>query len=392
MDQNINNNITLVDILKLFKGKFVKMVCIALVVGIFAASLGASLVFVFTEYTGSVLLHISPKDESRSIMNLVASDRFAEMLLLDEYGLPPKEDCDETAYNEALEAAKAYFAARETKIDLSKEKELFAYSFAIVEQHYNSLNEEYLRLAELVAIYKSTPSDNAPLDPGHIEATKKYEAQLDAATEARNEYKVNVRDVELQKGLELDKKIAEANRTLKDARNLYEELSEIVLAKWRKDPQIDALARKVSHSITVEYELNLTKDEVNSIDDSLILDYNNYGLLRISISSQESDEFVADVLDRIIEKAPFYIERNLEKTLQVSEAHCTVMSTFAHPSSSASEDLQSNVIIYGVTGTIGWLLIHSAVIVIVGLLPPDLQPSKKTKKTKADKQESENAA
>ncbi len=392
MDQN-TNNITLVDILKLFKGKFVKMVCVALVVGIIAASLGAGLVFVSADYSGSVLLHLSPQDASRSILSLVSSDRFAEMLLLDEYGLPPKEDCDEAAYNEALEAAKAYFAAREKRIELSKEDELFAYSFALVEQRYKNLDEEYTRLLNILTILKNSDIGKNTVDPIHSETTQRYQKLVDEAAESRNKYKTEVYDVETQERLELDKRIAEANRNLKDARNLYDELSEKVLVEWRNDPTTDSLARKISSSITAEYELNLTKEELNHLgDESLILEHNNYSLIRINISSQDSEEFVADVLDRIIEKAPFYIERNLEKTLQVPEAHCTVMSTLAHPSSTANADLTSNTVTYGAIGFVAYFAVHAVVVVIVGLLPPDLQPKKKNKKSKADKKENESAA
>ena len=392
MDQN-SNNITLGDILRLFKGKLKKMICFALVVGIVAGALGAALVFVSAEYSGSVLLHLAPQDASRAIMSLVSSDRFAEALLLDEYGLPPKKDCDETDYNEALEAAKAYYAAREEKIKLSKEDELFAYSFALVEQHYNNLNEEYTRLLNILTVYKNSEIGKPAVDATHLETTQKYQKLVDEAAEARNKYKSEVRDVEVQKRLELDKKIAEANRNLKDARDLYEELSEKVLIKWRNDPAVDSLARKISSSITAEYELSLTKDEMDNLtDDTLILDYNNHSLLRIKVSSQESEEFVADILDRIIEKAPFYVEINLEKTLQVAQANCTVMSTLAHPSNSANAELHSNVIVYGAVGVAGSLLVHAVIIVIVGLLPPDLQPKKKNKKSKADKKETENAA
>ena len=392
MDQN-SNNITLGDILRLFKGKLKKMICFALVVGILAGAVGAALVFVSAEYSGSVLLHLAPQDASRAIMSLVSSDRFAEALLLDEYGLPPKKDCDETDYNEALEAAKAYYAAREEKIKLSKEDELFAYSFALVEQHYNNLNEEYIRLLNILTVYKNSEVGKPAVDATHLETTQKYQKLVDEAAEARNKYKSEVRDVEVQKRLELDKKIAEANRNLKDARDLYEELSEKILIKWRNDPAVESLARKISSSITAEYELSLTKDEMDNLtDDTLILDYNNHSLLRIKVSSQESEEFVADVLDRIIEKAPFYVEINLEKTLQVAQANCTVMSTLAHPSNSTNAELLSNVIVYGAVGVAGSLLVHAVIIVIVGLLPPDLQPKKKNKKSKADKKETENAA
>ncbi len=392
MDQN-TNSITLADVLRLFKGKLKKIVCIALAVGILAACLGSVLFFTEEEYSGSVLIYVYPADTTYLVLNLLSSDKFAEALLLDEYGLPNKEDCDEAEYNAALEAAKAYYAAREAKKELARENELFAYSFAFIEQHYNSLNEEYTRIAELLAMYKSTPSENAPLDPGHIEATQKYEAQLDAAAEARNEYKVNVRDVEVQKKLDLEKRIAEANRALKDARDEYEELSEVVLAKWRKDPKVESLARAMSGAISCEYEKNLSSDDLEQIkDEELLVESTNTNIIKISVSSKLGREFVADVLDRIIEKSPDFVERSIEKAQKVSEAECTVLSTFAHPTNSSSSSIYKNIAIYGAIGFVAYFAVHAVVVVIVGLLPPDLQPSKKTKKTKADKQESENAA
>ena len=392
MDQN-NSSITLADVLRLFKGKLKKIVCIAIVVGVLAACVGVAISYSDDNYSGTVHLYLAPGDTSHLVLNLISSDKFAEVLLLDEYGLPPKAECNEEDYNAAIEAAKEFYAARQAKIALARENELFAYSFALVEQHYNSLNEEYIRIAELVAIYKSTPNESASMDPGHVEATKKYEAQLDAAAEARNEYRINVRDVEVQKRLDLEKRIAEANRALKDARERYEQLSEKVLAKWRETPEVKTMARAMSDAISCEYVKNLSSDDIDKIkNDELLVDSTNVNLIKISVSSSAGKEFVADVLDRIKAKASDYVELNIEKAQKVSEAECSVLSTFASPTSNADSSLVKNAVIYGAIGFIGYFVLHSVVVVIVGLLPPDLQPQKKSKKAKNNKKETESAA
>ena len=381
MDQN-TNNITLADILRMFKGKMTKIICLALIVGVLASAVGAWLAVSDASYSGNVLIYMTPADESHSILNLVNSDRFSEALLLDEYGLPSKEYCDEDEYNAALEAAKVFYAARAAKAELVREDELFSYSFAIVEQQYNRLHEEYQRIFQILSIYKNAQTDTV-VDPSHIATTNKYEALLEEAENARNKYAQEVRNAEIQKRLELDKKIAEANRHLDDTRKEYTNLSEKILTKWRNDPEIQSLIRQISSAIKCEYKRNLTTEEMDSFkDESAIIEYNNKHILDIQLSTGVSEEFAEYVIDLVKEKAPLFLALNLEKYYKTTKSDCTVLSTVAGPSNSVKANAIENAIIYGAIGAVASILIHSVVIVIGGFLPPDIAPKKKNKKSK----------
>ncbi len=391
MEQN-TNAITFVDILRMFAGKGKKIICIVLIAGILCGAAGLCFSILTTPYGGSITLNVSVTDGSRSLITLLSSDKFAERLLLDENGLPPKEYCNADDYQAALDAAIAYNAAREDKKELYREQQMFEYNFALVEDQYNLLNEEYNRIYSILSMYKNAQTDEVAKDPSHAETTKKYEKLLEEAAEKRNTYKDEVRNKEMTKKLELNQNIAIANRVLKDARELYDDASAKVIAQWRQDPEIRDLVSAISSSISCEYMQRFENIDVATDDATDPTELENSRFIIINVSTSEGREFAEDILQRISDVAPEYAEEKLERLSGATEPDCTLISTLANATAQNKKSPIVTAATFAAVGAIAMFVISAAIVIIIGLLPPELAPKKRDKKLKAKTQEPESAA
>ena len=158
MDQNMQNNmtkpLTFVDVIRMFKTKTVIIiVCISLV----AALLGGLASFLYlnrTTYYGSeITFYLTSKDGTHALLPLLNSDSFAEKLLLDENGLPPKAECDEDDYNNASDKVKAYNDALAIKRDSEKKAETLIAQVSEKKAVYDLRLAEYTRIYDLLNAY-----------------------------------------------------------------------------------------------------------------------------------------------------------------------------------------------------------------------------------------------
>ena len=389
MDQN-SNVITFADIVLMFKGKGKAFLCFVLIAAVICGAVGFCLSIFTTQYGGSVTLNVSVTDGTRSLITLLSSDRFAERLLLDENGLPPKEYCNADDYAAAVEAAKAYNAAREVKKELYREQQMFEYNFALIEERYTQLNEEYTRVYNILSMYKNAQTDEVAKDPSHAETTKKYEKLLEEAAENRNTYRDEVRAPEVTKKLELNQGMAIARQTLKDTREVYDDASAKVIAQWRQDPEIKQLVTSMSNAISCEYMQLYEGIEVATDDKVDPAELENSRFIVLNISTAEGREFAEDILQRIFDVAPEYVEENLERLSGATEPQCTIISTLAN----ATEQNENNPItmtaIFAAIGAVAVAALFALVVIIKSLLPTDSTNEKKNKK--AQSKESESAA
>ena len=145
MEQNKVNEskgtIRLVDLLGLFVKKFKAIVIVSLIVAIIAGSLGAVLDVMDSECVAEVNVQVSPVDESDRLLMNLRSGRFAEQLLLEENGLPPKSECNAEDYEKALDAIKAFEDAREKR--WNKHVENATFHMTEIENTYKRLEAEY---------------------------------------------------------------------------------------------------------------------------------------------------------------------------------------------------------------------------------------------------------
>lgn len=390
MDQN-SGTITFAEIVAMFKGKGKAFLCCILVAAIVCGAIGFGFSFLTREYGGTVTLNVSVTDATRSLITLLSSDRFAERLLLDENGLPPQEYCNDEDYKVALEAAEAYNAAREAKKKLYREQQMFEYDFAIIEERYNTLNEEYTRVEKIIEVYKSVWSESVANDPGHAEATQRYQDLLDEIAEKRNTYRDEVRAPEVTKKLELNKEMAVAKQTLKDAREAYDDASSKVISQWRQDPEVKKLVTAMSAAISCEYMQlfeGVDIPEGENIDPASL---ENSRFLVLTIKTSEGQELAEDILKRIFDVAPDYVEENLERLSGATEPQCSIISTLANATEQGESSPIKSAAVFAAIGAVVVAAVFVLVVIIKSLLPT-YSDDKKSKKAKKQNEKSETAA
>ncbi len=377
------NLLTLADVVKMFKGKLKAIICIALICAVIGAGVGVLLSFTDAVYGGEIKFYLSPGESSQTLIPLLQSEAFAERLLLDEYGLPPKSECKAEDYDAALAAVKAEQEARAEKLRLSKVVAAYPYELALVEEEYKVLSDEYSRIYNLLNIYKSAPAEAVSSQAEHLQMISEYEKQLDAAAKARNTYKAEKYDPAMAKKLELDEEYYAARRALDDARKLSDELVEKAVAPWREKEEIKELVGIIQESVTYSYAKIIDSDKVTESQDNL-----NVAFLEISVNVKNNPEAAENIMNMIKKRTPDFVENKIERITGTSEAHCTLISTFADSEDVGDTSLIKNTVIYGAVAAVAAIALTCVIIIIKGLLPPELL----TKKEKKKKKKSDNSA
>jgi len=373
--------VSFVDVLRMLCGKTKTVVCITLILAIIGAVAG----FVFTEltsvYGAEITFYLTPKENSQVLLPILQSEAFAEKLLLDENGLPPIEDCDSADYAAALAAVTAEKEAREEKLRLSKAIIAYPYELAIIEAEYNNLNNERVRIHDLLKMYKSA-QDEIAKQPDHLAKIAEYEQRLAEVEQAWRTYKTEKYDPAVSKKLQLEEEYYLAKRTLKDARETADELVEKVLSKWRENEDVRNLVSVIQRSVTYEYTKILDNTTANQK-----VENQNTSFLVITVAVERDSEMAETIVQMIKERTPSFVEKEIERITGEAEAECTLTSTFVEAKDTGDSSLIQNLIIFGVIGAVLGAAFACVGIVVTNLLPEDLRPQKNDKKNKkaADK-------
>ena len=386
MDQNTQpkstDQITVVDVIKMFRGKLRLLICLALVGAIIGGALGVATSAMSASYGATVNFYLTTQDGTKALLPLLQSESFAEKLLLDENGLPPKADCNAEDYEAALAAVKAHNDAREEKRELSRQLALFPYELAIVEEKFNALSTEYTRVFNLLTTYKSAATEGTVTDKNHAEQVAKYEALLAKVETERNEYKETVYDVKMEEKLELEQKVAVAKRAVNDTRCAEEEALEKVLVSWREDPSVRNMVALIQKSVSFEYAKVIDDITTNTAENQ------NAAFLVINVDVPESEEDAEYIIDRLKAHTPAYVEKNIERLTGANEPQCTLISTFVETQRTDEDSLVTSAVIYGVIGAVVLVAFESIVIIVKGVLPEEVfaEKEKKTRKNKTPKE------
>lgn len=383
MDQNNNvhpaTSTTITDILRLFKGKLKLLICLTVIGAVLGACVGALVTTIDAVYGGDITFYITPSEEKQALLPILQSESFAEKLLLDENGLPPKAECNATDYQAALDAVQREQTARENCRSMYLQLTMYPYSLAMIEDEYNNYVQEYNRVYELLEIYKTAYSETIAKDPNHLAKIAEYETLLDQLTSTLDEYEKNTYNPAIEKKLEIDKEYAEARQELKKSREVADELVEKVVSVWREDEEVKKLVNTIQESVTYNYAKVIDSDKVAESTEN-----QNSAFLVISVSV-EHDEETADMLVENIKKiVPAFVEKQIERITGTNEVHCTLISTFTESEDISEISLVKNIVSYAVAIAIIVTVLASIVIIIKGVLPADLF-EKKEKKAKKDK-------
>ena len=304
------------------------------------------------------------------------SDSFAEKLLLDENGLPPKAECDEDDYNNAKDKVKAYNDALAIKRDSAKNAETLAAQVSEKKAIYDLRLAEYTRIYDLLNAYlnayNSAAADGSETDASNlIGIINDYQQKLDLFKEesldpAKNDYNLVLNEKNTN-----DIKLANAKKDVEITRSEMEKALEIVLAPWRESEDVRQKVSVIRESVSFEYA------KLNDSASSTAPDNENAAFLVITVNVANDEEMAEFITEQIISIAPDYVEKNIERITDVSDPHCTLISTFANTQKDIDDEMWVNVLLVVAGLGVGTLVVSCFAVVIYNLIPDDMKKKKK---------------
>ena len=307
------------DLLKLFVKKFKVILIVGIVVAIIGGALGGITAAMESAYVAELSISVSPIDDSDRLLFNLRTGRFAETLLLEENGLPPKDMCNAADYEAAVKALAEYDAAREARRE--KYYELSSYYTAVVDSKYNSLKTEYDAIFSVLKLYKEAAVEGFATDENHLKMIAVYEEKLLAAEKAKNDYYNEYYSKAQAQKVFLQTELAEAKDLVDQKKMAADTAVEKVLAEWRKDPEVENQILTIMESTTYEYfDSNIPKADETKETEAF-----NKGYVKILISVPEDEEFANKLVDCFQIHLCDYVEEQLEYVTGEVEVECVLV-------------------------------------------------------------------
>ncbi len=355
--QNQENELDLIDLLKILFSKIKIIICIALIAAFVGGALGAVITLLGKRDFGTqVEFYISSGDPGSQVLHLLASERFAEKLLLDENGLPANMPGE--AYNAALKAKQEADAAAEALIEAKKAAKEAPKELAVAQKTYEEKARAYDDLYNLLSVYQSA-GDKVAENPEHAEKTKKYEVLAEAA-KVEKETAEKAYYAASQKSLAATHTLEKAKENVTKTKQEYEDLAESILEEWRSQGDNKKKISKINESVQYKY-IDVESSDKSSGEKSA------RQFLVASISVSKDEALAKTLLDNLCEKLPAYVEENTDTSDSDLEANCILISTAAEIEDLAKDSLLKEVIKYAAIATIGALAITCIVVLCVGV-------------------------
>ncbi len=350
-----NNELDLLDLLKILFSKMKLIICAALIAAIVGGVLGAAVTLIGNRDFGTqVEFYITPSSPDSHILHLLSSERFAEKLLLDENGLP--ENTSGEAYDAALEAKIAYDAANKELAEAKKSSKEAPRELAVIQKTYEEKQKAYNDAYDLLAVYKGA-GDEVATQPGHREKLEQYEeAVAKAKTEKEEAEKAYY--AASQKVLEINHKLEAAKEDATKAKKLSDELSETVLNAWRDQYGNKEKISLINESITYNYIDVESGGSSNSESRQFLV---------VNIKVQNDEELAKTLLDNMCETLPVYVEENSNDTDSDEEIECILISTAAEVENLAKNNLVKVVVKFALIATVAVLAITCILVLWMGV-------------------------
>ena len=332
MEENSVNEVTLIDLVKLFKKKFKVLVVIGLIAAILGGVVGALATVTGATYSAELEIYITPADGSDRLLYDLRSGRFAEQLLLENNGLPTKELCNAADYEAAEKALAELADIRQRRID--KHEEISRYYTEDIEHQYTVLTSEYNNILNVLKMYKDAQTDGL-VNESHLAVIADYEDRLREAEDAKQSYFDEVYSKVENKKIQMNTELAELSDQLKDKREEADEAVEKVLAAWRTDEEVARQVTTILKCVTYEYhKLNYFEEETQASDKKEDTESLHRGYVKIKIEVPSSalpkgtdgKAYVQNLIDCYNNRVGDYAENYLEKVTGAYEAKCTIVS------------------------------------------------------------------
>lgn len=360
MDQNMNNQIeneiTLLDLFRLFVSKWKIIVIAALVLAIIGGVYGGFSSKAAPTYETTISFNLSPSDSTDSLLYNLQSESFAEKLLLEENGLPPVEECNAEDYAAAVEAMKVFEEARAKKAELRLELNRFQTS--AVQHEYDRLKDAYKSAYDIWSTYMGVQVSEDKLNVAEI---AKYYEQMTVAKDALDKYRAETYEPLMTEKIALQEEYNVVNVNVRELRTKAEDAVEKVVAPWRADEKIQEKIKSIMESVTYEYEsLNVP---VTTTGTSELETVRNKGYIKISIAVVGDEELADFLLERFKERTPGFVEQHIEEISGTTQAECKLISTFADIEYSL-DSIWSGVVKFAVIGGVAGVVLTYAVLAL----------------------------
>lgn len=352
-----NDEIDLLDIIKILFSKAKLLVCIALLAAIVGGVLGGAFTLLGKrEYGTQVEFYITPNSNDSNVLHLLASERFSEKLLLDENGLPENRSGED--YDAAL-AAK--IASDEAAAALVKARELSKQAprdLAIAQKTYEEKQKAYDDVYNLLNVYKSATSDKIVEDPEHVQKMKQYEADLEKARIEKKQAE-EAYYAASQTSLQAAHELEAAREKAASAKATADKLAEDILEEWREEAQNKKKISLINESISYKYIDVETPDKATG-------ETTNRQFLIVSISVEKDEALAKRLLSNMRDKLPLYVEENMENDSD-TETTCTLISTAAEVENLSKNSLVKEVAKFALITSFMSLAVACIVVVWVGV-------------------------
>ena len=351
------------DMIEAIFKKWKAILCLTLIAVIVAASLGFALAYNSDDRYGTTIeFYVNSEKTNEYILSLMKSDKFAETILLDEYGLPA-EYKDTKEYKDLLADKKKIESQKDLIKDIMRENELADYGREVLrlEALYESANDEYTQIHDLLSVYKL--AENVTDIERHNERINDLESKLDKKAEQRDEIKAEL-DAVSEAKYTAEKNLNMAKVELKNLLEDIEKPLDELLEKFRIEKDNVKDLKRVKNFVTYEYikEMDSTKKDGAT-------DIYSEALLRVNVMVPGDSEFAERITDAIIEKLPEFIEEEVFFDLEFNSTkqlnlECKFISTFSAAEKLVGASPVKNAILYGAVGGGGVLLITCIGIVL----------------------------
>ncbi|MBQ2701759.1 MAG: hypothetical protein IJF64_02110 [Clostridia bacterium] len=354
MEETVQNEISLMDIMKMLVKKIKLLLCVTLIGVVVGAALGGVLTFNKKYYGTKARFYLSAKASDTQIIDLLESGSFAETLLLNEYNLPVTVYGTQEEYNVAVEKSKAVQAAEKTVEDLEESVESLPEEVKLAQDVYDQAAIAYENALAVLEAYASgnIPQNISPerfeeIELKHETAEATLEAAYDILAGKQNEL------LTAKGGLKA------AENALKAAEAEFENASKKIMTAWRADKKVKKQMETIEKSVSYSYSGGSDK-ATNSLD--------------VSISVLKDKAFAKTLYENIKAKVPAFVEKNLhveEKIIQkdgktetvIEDVEVSFLSTFNEVEQLNEGETLKKMITYGLILGIVSLLVACVVVV-----------------------------
>lgn len=356
MEEFVQNEISLMDIMKMLARKIKLLLCITLAGLVVGAALGGLTTFNKRYYGTKARFYLSAKASDTQILDLLESGSFAETLLLNEYNLPSTLYGTQEEYDAALKKSEAVQDARKNVADLEESVESLPEEIVLLNEVYEQAYKAYEDARELLDIYLGAYIDANVTKP-EVDAVR---AELTTATVKKSEAEGALQEKK-QQLVEAKTELKTAENALKEAQAAFDEAAKNIMTAWRADKKVKKQMETIEESVSYTYSGGTDKP-TNSLD--------------VSISVLKDKAFAISLYENIKAKVPAYVEENLhveEKTVQkdgktetvVEDVEVSFLSTFNEVKKLNKGETLKKVITYGLILGVVALLVGCVVVVIV---------------------------